>query len=84
MNKRERQRERLRERLRDRQRERETERETETDQTREVHLWRVSHVAVSFVVNVSQLLLQVQLDPVMETNHSSSPSGLPNKDMLKP
>lgn len=47
------------------------------------YLWRVGINAVAFVVNVAQLLLQVQLDPVVEANDSATASCLAHKHMLE-
>lgn len=40
--------------------------------------------AVSFVINVSQLLLQVELDPVVEANHGASSSRLSDEHVFEP
>lgn len=47
------------------------------------YLWRVGINTVALVVNVAQLFLQVQLDPVVEANDSATPSCLAHKHMLE-
>lgn len=47
------------------------------------HLGRLLTDTVAFVVDMSQLLLQVELDPVVKANDGSPSSRLSDKDMLK-
>lgn len=39
---------------------------------------------VSLIVNVVSLFLQIELNPVMETNHFSAIAGFTNKHVFKP
>lgn len=49
-----------------------------------LYLGWVSADTVALVVNVSQLLLQVELDPVVKADDSAPSSGLSYKHMFKP
>lgn len=50
----------------------------------ETYFWGILFHAVAFVVDMAELLLQVQLNPVVETDNSASTSRFTHEDMLKP
>lgn len=50
----------------------------------ETYFWGILFHTVAFVVDMSELLLQVQLNPVVETNNSMSTSSFTYEDMLEP